>query len=1083
MSVETTGWLELTLDYRSNLRCLGCTACDGRDGELSLEQVGQWLRWGRQRGLDNLWVGGGEPTLRPDLGKIVRFARRVGYRRVLLQTNGMRLAHSRYADAVIGSGVDVVSLNVKSADPAIHDRLSGRDGAFSLLEQALNGLADKPVTVVADALLTRSTLATLPDTIRWFARRGVQRFWLWLLSAADNASDEVVSEIPHPDDFAEPLAQAAQAAEECGVILKSLHTPRCWMPRALHGLVSSAAELDLWVVNPGQRAPMRLEQSAMEGGAWLPACSRCAARPMCSGPRQETIDRFGDAVFKPIRPAISNAFHYVLDAVQRPWPKGAPCPRLAGPDVEEGGRVLYIHHKDHLTGASTASTDFSSDQIAAIKRLSGQLYLDVSSKDAPTDFAADLRQLRPDRACLSCPRSQRCGGAFVIAPGNAFERDDRRVREVFAQLRGDVLDLGAGEGPYVESLEAATRSGRIRYTAVEPDPAHADTLKRRAPWADVRIGAAEDLTLERASLDHALIVRSYNHLEEPDKVLKVVVDALRHGGQLVVVDNEAFGLVRTSTQAKRAEQSTAAFEHTRNDGAEAHISLVEQLDLPLRLVERRDVGPETSNQWLVVWRVERASKSLGEASEGDSGPPMGTTDAVVLTPANFATWFTAQCQDALAARGWAVMDIHGFGPWEIALELRRLTDGLRYKAKVRRRTDSLAAAARTNTFDILHAAHLPTADMSAVAALAETLRAVEDSIRFTGPKPMAAFEAHPGGTAPALNLAIPGECGQKCSFCGIREELKVGSEAPAGLVDKLREDISRSAQSGTHVLRINGIEPLAAPYLWDLLAHAKAEGFDEFHLLSTFRTLSGSHDVDRLLDAMPDRYRFYVPLYGSRADVHDAVTGRQGSFDEVLAVLSKLRSHMLSRGHWDGCGQVVVTTVVNRKNAHDMHALALLLGNRVRAWNMHLPFPNTGSAQDPYFTAALSMSEALGAIAPASFWPAGSFQIGEIVPCVMLNHQRRTGHLLLTADTLASRQTEPSGTFYESAGFAHSLADGKSIAFTAATTPCPHVSRCALAALCPQKVYAAYAQHFGLDELQPVDPDDLSDELTAALNA
>jgi hypothetical protein len=70
---------------------------------------------------------------------------------------------------------------------------------------------------------------------------------------------------------------------------------------------------------------------------------------------------------------------------------------------------------------------------------------------------------------------------------------------------------------------------------------------------------------------------------------------------LLVVDNVAFGLLRGREQAARAERGPGALEHHRNaSAAQAHRATE---GLPLRLVERRDVGPGTSNQWLL--RYER----------------------------------------------------------------------------------------------------------------------------------------------------------------------------------------------------------------------------------------------------------------------------------------------------------------------------------------------------------------------------------------------------------------------------------------------------------------------------------------------
>lgn len=418
--------------------------------------------------------------------------------------------------------------------------------------------------------------------------------------------------------------------------------------------------------------------------------------------------------------------------------------------------------------------------------------------------------------------------------------------------------------------------------------------------------------------------------------------------------------------------------------------------------------------------------------------------------------------------GWRLDDAHRFGPWQIALrwqhdEHRDRTVNLRLQNL------SLAAAARTAQLDVTYTG-AGDADGTAgdfAVCLSELLSQHEGGVRFVGAQAQGTLTPAASGPPPAFNLAVPGPCKQKCTFCGVREKVKVTSDPGEAFVAQLRADIVASAAAGTKVLRVNGIEPLAATYIYELMEQARSEGFEEFHVLSTFRPIDTPEAARRLLDAMPARYRFYVPLYGSCAEVHDAVTKAPGSFEQVMNSATLLREEMVRRGELDGRGQLLVTTVLMRTNLSDMHAMAMLVRPLARTWEIHLAFPNTGSRYDPYPGIAISMTEALDALAPVNSWVAGVLPLGEVTPCVALRHQRRTGHALITEEQIASRRIEPSGTYYESAGFSHSLADGKEVAFTAATVPCPRASECDLAKWCPQKVYAAYGAVFGLDELSP----------------
>lgn len=303
-------WLELTLDYRCNLRCVGCRACSDSGERMDGPEVARHLAWGRQQGIESLWIGGGEPTLRDDLPRIVHAARRLGYREVLLQTNALRLGYPRYLEALLAAGLTRVSVNLKSHRAEVTDRLSGAEGTHALLVGALEQLRAREVPVVADVLLTRLGAADLGELVPYYAALGVRRFWLWLLSATDvEESDveeaEVSREVPRISELHEALRAARDAAADCGAELATLHTPPCTLPEDLRPLVWSATELRLLVLNPGQ-APIPLERSPMEGGARVEACATCALGERCLGPRADYLALHGAAEFRALKAAAGD---------------------------------------------------------------------------------------------------------------------------------------------------------------------------------------------------------------------------------------------------------------------------------------------------------------------------------------------------------------------------------------------------------------------------------------------------------------------------------------------------------------------------------------------------------------------------------------------------------------------------------------------------------------------------------------------------------------------------------------------------------------------------------------------------------
>jgi MoaA/NifB/PqqE/SkfB family radical SAM enzyme len=293
-------WLEIALDYRCNLRCIGCHACHDTGERLTGDAALGWMREGRAQGIERVWFGGGEPTLREDLLRLVHAARQLGFVEIAVQTNGLRLAYAPYSDALVAAGITEVRVNVKSHRADVHDRLSGADGCHAMLLDAIAGMSERHVRMVADVLLTRTTAAELPDLVGFFAARGIPRFVLWLLSAADAPGDgQVEVEVPRIGDLGSALAGARAQADRSGVAIVSLHTPPCTLPADLRSMFAPAASLSLVVVGPDGR-PFPLEHSAFEGGAYLDGCARCVERPRCGGPRADYLRIHGASEFAPI---------------------------------------------------------------------------------------------------------------------------------------------------------------------------------------------------------------------------------------------------------------------------------------------------------------------------------------------------------------------------------------------------------------------------------------------------------------------------------------------------------------------------------------------------------------------------------------------------------------------------------------------------------------------------------------------------------------------------------------------------------------------------------------------------------------
>jgi hypothetical protein len=173
-------------------------------------------------------------------------------------------------------GLRAVALTLQAADPAAHDAMVGRPGAFAEVTAAAAALTAAGAFVEVNVVLTRGAVEHLARTLRWLDARG------WKASLAAFAPEPA---LPAPDRLHPPLAQlrAALAASEVAAhaaVMSLVGVPLCAVPERLHRRVFAGA------VAPAAAAP--------------PPCARCPARGRCAGVSASYLRAHGDGDLAPL---------------------------------------------------------------------------------------------------------------------------------------------------------------------------------------------------------------------------------------------------------------------------------------------------------------------------------------------------------------------------------------------------------------------------------------------------------------------------------------------------------------------------------------------------------------------------------------------------------------------------------------------------------------------------------------------------------------------------------------------------------------------------------------------------------------
>lgn len=223
-------YIELTMHFRCNLRCVHCMIEDTMDRLTpeSMDRFRQVLDHNAQhRRWDGLILTGSEITLRRDLPQLAAEARRHGFAHVRIQTHGMRLADEGYCRELVDAGVDEYFVSITAGDAATHDAITEVPGSFEKTVRGLRNLeAFDGVVTLTNTVMTRRSFHHLPGIVDLLSdlRRLVQMdFWgYWPMSEVD-AKDLVVSHL----EVLPSLRQAIARARSLGRAVEVKNFPEC----------------------------------------------------------------------------------------------------------------------------------------------------------------------------------------------------------------------------------------------------------------------------------------------------------------------------------------------------------------------------------------------------------------------------------------------------------------------------------------------------------------------------------------------------------------------------------------------------------------------------------------------------------------------------------------------------------------------------------------------------------------------------------------------------------------------------------------------------------------------------------------
>lgn len=181
-----------------NLKCEHCYAqSDGKlYPQLSTEEAKAMIDDLAAFGAPVLLFSGGEPTMRPDLLELIRYAKDSGMR-VVISTNGT-LITKELAAAFAEVGLSYVGVSF-DGDPETHDRFRGVKGSFDRAIKGLHNAQDAGIKVGLRFTINKHNWREINDIFDLMQREGINRACFYHLVYSGRGSEMIDEDLSHEE--------------------------------------------------------------------------------------------------------------------------------------------------------------------------------------------------------------------------------------------------------------------------------------------------------------------------------------------------------------------------------------------------------------------------------------------------------------------------------------------------------------------------------------------------------------------------------------------------------------------------------------------------------------------------------------------------------------------------------------------------------------------------------------------------------------------------------------------------------------------------------------------------------------------
>ncbi len=292
---------EILLNYVCNLNCSFCSQGNyNKKIIMTKEMIFKEIYKAKKEGYKKLGISGGEPTVRKDLIEIIKFAKKVGFNFIRIQTNGILLSDYEYAKKLKEAGLTFCKFSITSNNPEIHDKLVSMKGAWKRVIKAVENMKRLKLRMGNNILITKYNYNTLPEIIEFLMKKGITNFVVIYPIYEGNMHLNYKKLGITLGDCKPYFLKAIEKMEKLNMTneILFLNVPPCFLKGYEDNVIGLAAFNTVVKSPTGELS--NLDDNSNSNKVYGEICKKCIWKGRCKGVDKYYIEIFGWKDFIPI---------------------------------------------------------------------------------------------------------------------------------------------------------------------------------------------------------------------------------------------------------------------------------------------------------------------------------------------------------------------------------------------------------------------------------------------------------------------------------------------------------------------------------------------------------------------------------------------------------------------------------------------------------------------------------------------------------------------------------------------------------------------------------------------------------------